>query len=306
MKIIKALCLVAALISPTVFAQTKMVVGYTAVTAFAALYVAKEQKIFDKHGLDVTPQLVALSGVLPAALQSDSIQVGASATPVLIQAADSGMDLVAFANASVNARPATEVGLIVRTGANIRSAQDLAGKKIGVPGLNAALHIMARQWLAGKGVDPKKVSFTEIAFPQMNDVLKAGTVDAVMTADPFLLRILQAGTGSLLAYVMQELPEGFSQVLYMTTREWAGRNPVALRAFRDALKEAERHALAHPEQARQAIGKYVRVPPEVLASLQIPKLKTEIEPNELAFFDKAMREQNMLRNPPKLNTLIVK
>ncbi len=63
--------------------------------------------------------------------------------------------------------------------------QDLVGKKVGVPGLNAFLHVMFREWIKANGVDPKQVQFVETPFPQMNEIMKAGNVDAVVAAEPF-------------------------------------------------------------------------------------------------------------------------
>jgi len=89
----------------------------------------------------------------------------------------------------------TGYGLVARAGSGIKTAQDCVGKKVGVPGLGAFLHVTFRAWLKDQGVDYRKVSFVEASFPQHGDLLRGGSVDAVVTADPFMNRITDSGAG---------------------------------------------------------------------------------------------------------------
>src|SRR5690606_13275692 len=57
-------------------AQTKINVGCTATTDCASAALAVEDGIFKKNGLDVTMTLIGLNSNIPAALLSDSIQIG--------------------------------------------------------------------------------------------------------------------------------------------------------------------------------------------------------------------------------------
>jgi len=285
-------------------AQTKVTLGYTGVADFAAAFVAKEHGLFAKHGLDVELQQLALNSTLPAALQSNAVQIGGAAPSVLLQAADSGLALQALAAASVNVRSASNPSIVARAGSNITSANDLVGKKVGVPGLNATLHVLARRWLTDKGVDYRKVTFIETPFPQMNDILKAGTVDAAVAAEPFMGRIVQAGTATVIAHLSADLPEGMVNLLYASTRDWAARNPAAVKAFRAALVEAIAKIEADPQAARADIGKYVKVPPQVLAALPLPKFDATISDARLRFWDETMRQQDMLKTRLDLSQLV--
>lgn len=300
---------VAVVLSVTVSAsmgQDKITLGYTGVADFTGAFIAKEEGIFKKHGLDVNLQLIALNSTIPAAMQSGSLQIGGTTPTVLIQAVDSGLDLVGIANVSVNDNTAKNPALVARTGSNIKSAQDIIGKKVGVPGLNATLHVMVRRWLNEKGVDYKKVTFIETPIPQMSDLLKGGAVDVVITADPFIGRIEQAGTGSVLNYLAQDFPSGFSNIVYSSTRDWATKNPAALKAFREALQEGIAFAEGNPEKARVHVGKYIKLPPPVLQSLTIPKMTAFLQPSSLRFWTESMRQQEMLRTDINLSNIVVR
>jgi NitT/TauT family transport system substrate-binding protein len=287
-------------------AETKITLGYTGVTDFTAAFVAKEEGYFKKRGLDVELQLIALNSTIPAALQSDSIQVGGPTSSVMIQAVDGGLDLVAIAGSSVTSKKATNYGLIARAGSNIKTPQDLIGKKVGAPGLGAFLHVLFRKWLMDNGVDYKKVTFIEVPFPQMNEVLRSGNVDAVVTGDPIKNRILKAGTGYLVSHYAQDLPDGQLIIPYAVTRDWASKNPAAVTAFRAAITEGVDFTAKNPEAARMHMGKYIKMPPEVLATLQISDLRAEVTEAQMQFWVNVMREQSMLKGSPNPVALIAK
>lgn len=307
MKVINILIAIgAALGVSAASAQTKITLGYTATAEITAAFVAKEEGYFKKHGLDVDLKFMTLNSTIPPALQSDSIQIGTATPTVLLQAVDSGLDLVAIANGSVNDKLAKNPAILVRVGSSIKTPQDLVGKKVGVPGLGAVLHVLTRRWLTEKGVDYNKVTFIETPFPQMNDILKGGSVDAVITADPVKSRIEQAGTALVLAYPNQDFPDDFSTLLYATTRGWASKNAVAVKAFHDALVEGIAFSEANPARTRSDIGKYIKLPPSVLETLQIPKMMADLTPSRLSFWGESMHQQEMLKTDVNLSAVIAR
>jgi hypothetical protein len=117
---------------------------------------------------------------------------------VFLQAADGGLDLVAVAGASImNSTSNANIAAFVRNGITIKEPKDFVGKKVGAPGLGAFLHVLFVKWLVEKGVDPKSVNFVEVTFPTMADIIKSGSVDVVLTAEPFVTRMSNAGLGTV-------------------------------------------------------------------------------------------------------------
>ena len=134
--------------------------------------------------------LAAHGGAIIAGVVSGSVEIGTPTPTVFLQAGEGGLDLVAIA--ATNAFPErSNSGILARTNANIKSAQDLVGKRVGVPGLNGLLDVIFRKWLADQGVDTNRVTYVEVSFPQMSDMLRAGNVDAVVAVDPLYNRILE-------------------------------------------------------------------------------------------------------------------
>ena len=291
-----------AIIAAPAFAQapTKVMLGYTAVADFTSAFVAQEEGYFRKRGLDVGFQLIALNSNIPAAMQADSVQIGGPTASVMLQANDGGLDLVAVAGASVTARDVANYGFVEKTGAGITDAKSAEGKRIGVPGLGAFLHVLFRKWMAEKGGDWKKVTFVETPFPQMADILRGGSVDGLITGSPIMERIVQGNIGRVVSYFHTELPAGLPAVIYSTTRAWATKNPALLKAFREGVAEgvAFVNDKANDTRVRAIIGKYIPLPPAVIASAIITRQKADITVDEINYWITIMKEQDMLRTQP--------
>ncbi len=282
--------------------------GYTAVTDFASAFVAAEQGYFAKRKLDVELKFIPLNSTIPAALQSDSLQVGGPTPSVFLQAVDGGLDLVVLAGAGVTSQSITGFGVVARSGSNIKTPQDFVGKKVGVPGLGAFLQVTFRAWLKANGVDYRRVNFVEAPFPQHGDLLRGGSIDAVVTADPFMARITDSGAGYVASYYSTFLPEGNPTIVYAATRAWAQANAGAAKAFREAIVEGAGFVKDPKNDAavRAAIGKFIKLPPEVLAKAQISPPGPIVTDKQLAYWVGLMKDQDMLKGSPNLASLIVK
>ncbi|HEY4069129.1 MAG TPA: ABC transporter substrate-binding protein, partial [Burkholderiaceae bacterium] len=281
---------------------------YTAVVDFASVFVAAEEGYFTKRRLDVELKFIPLNSTIPAALQSDSLQIGGPTPSVFLQAVDGGLDLVLISGGGVTSKTVTGFGLVARAGSGIRTAQDCVGKKVGVPGLGAFLHVTFRAWLKSQGVDYRKVNFVEAAFPQHGDLLRGGSVDAVVTADPFMSRITESGAGYVASYYSTFLPEGNHTIVHAAKREWVAKNPAAARAFREAVQEAAAFMQQPKNDAkvRASIGKYIKLPPEVLAKAQISPPGPLVSDKQLAYWVGLMKDQEMLKSPVDVAKLIVR
>ncbi len=286
----------------------RIVFGYTAVTDFASVFVAAEEGFFKKRNLDVELKFIPLNSTIPAAVQADSLQIGGPTPSVFLQSVDGGLDHVVLAGGGVTSKSITGFGLVARAGSGIKTAQDCLGKKIGVPGLGAFLHVTFRGWLKNQGVDYRKVSFVEAAFPQHGDLLRGGTLDAVVSADPFMSRITDSGMGYVASYYSTFLPEGEPTIIYTAKREWAQKNAGAARAFQQAVQEAAAFMgkPANGPKVRAAIGKYIKLPPEVLAKMQISPPGPVVTDKQLAYWVDLMKDQDMLKGSPEPAKLIFK
>jgi NitT/TauT family transport system substrate-binding protein len=288
-------------------AQTKIQVGCTATTDCASAMVGVDEGIFKKLGLDVEMTLIGINSNIPAAILSNSIQIGGPTSTVFLQAVDGGLDLVAVAGASIMSKSSNDaIAAFTRTGVDAREAKDFVGKKVGAPGLGAFLHVLFVKWLVEKGVDPKKVNFVEVTFPTQNDVLKSGSVDAVLTAEPFVARMTAAGTGQVGARYAADLQRNEPIILYAASREWAEKNPDAIRKFREGIAEAAKIVNSDRDKASAAISKFTKQPIELVKATVPNYSEPVLKGEQLAWWIDIMSSQKMLQGKVDLNKLMLK
>jgi len=293
-----------ALPSLSVRAATTLTVGYTAIPDFGAAFIAKEKGYFDKRGLDVKLQLIGLTSNVPATLMSDSVQIGGTTPTVFLQAVEGGLDLVGIAAGSAHQPALNAIGVVAKADGPVKTPADLAGRKLAIPGIGGTLHVMVRRWLKNQGVDVSKITFVEVPFPRLDAVLAAGNVDAVVSAEPFVTKMVSAKIGFTLPGFSQDTPAGIATCMFAATRKWAQANAELVKAFREAL--AEGVALSKNDQAGAlaAIGQYFKVPPPILAAIPFPALQSGLSEQQMSFWNEAMVEQGMLKSKLGLKTLI--
>jgi NitT/TauT family transport system substrate-binding protein len=287
-------------------AQTKITIGVPPVPEFVLPMIAVEKGYFRDHGIDATIKIIPGGQSMPAALQSDSLQIAALSTASLIQVTDSGLDLVIVSGGAIASADDTNYGIVVGASSGIEKPEDFVGKKIGTPGLGSFFHIMAREWLRRKGVDWHKVTFVESTFPQLADLLKARTVDAVLSTNPFLQRAAAPGIGGKIFHIATDLPDRLPPFVYASGRAWADTHREATAGFKLAMDKAITFEESDLPATLEIFGKYVKMPADVLKTLTINKLDTNVTPQQVQLWVDMMEKQDMLRNFKSTESLFLK
>jgi NitT/TauT family transport system substrate-binding protein len=290
-------------------AATPITLLYTAGDSFTETYVAKDQGFFSKHGLDVTLQAAQNGSVISAALTAGSAQIGAPTPTVLLQGDEQGLDLVIVASANRNPiqPPVSETGIAARSGSGIKSASDLVGKKVAVPGLGGTIDVLMKKWVQVHGADNRRVHWVEFMLPRMPDSLSAGLADAVAVVNPFLGRIVRSKVGYIIGDFGDIEPPGAMVVVYAATRRWAQAHTSEVAGFRAALEESKSYIETEANEAsvRASIAKYTKLPPEAAQFIEIPtNLDPEPRPAGLAFWIEACRAQGLIKGNPDPVSLI--
>lgn len=286
-------------------AQKKITFGHQQVFDLAPILLAQDKGFFAKHGLEVALKPIPLNSQNPAALEAGEVDIAMPTASVFLQAINGGLDMVAVAGFSETEKTDNNYGILVRPEANIKQPSDFVGKKVGVPGLNAFLHVMFREWLTLKGVDWKKVEFVETQFPQMEGILKSGSVDAVVAIEPFVARITGTKAGENLAKFIRDMPAGLSITVFASKKAWADKNQDAIKAFRAGFDEGAAYARANPDEARAVVAKFLKLPAPALASVSIPKLESKVTESNLAPWAAIMKSQGMIRGDVNMKNIIV-
>jgi NitT/TauT family transport system substrate-binding protein len=284
-------------------AQTKVVIGYTSLSDVGSNFVAKDQNFFAKHDLDIELKALRGGSVIVPGLVVGEIQIGTLAPPVFLQAVDGGIELAALTGLSVLTRGMKSAAVVARTGVEIKSPQDLVGKRTGVSGIGSISEVLYREWLREQGVDSKKITFVEVPFPSMRDLLRSGRVDVIIIPDPLLSQVVSAGIGYVVSYFFGELPEGAMQMINASTRAWAEKNPGVVAGYQRAIAEANAFIVANPDAAKDIIAKYLNLPEAVVRSSELPRFVTTLDPAQMQWWIDVLSRQDMLRtklDPAKL------
>ena len=284
----------------------KLKIACTATSDCASAMVARDEGIFAKHGLDADVSLIAINTTIPPAIVSDSIQIGGPTATVFLQAVDGGLDLVAVAGASVmDPVSAGAVAAVARNGVTINDAKDFVGKKVGAPGIGAFLHVLFVKWLIEKGVDPKSVNFVEVTFPTQSDALKSGSVDAVLTGEPLITRIKNAGTGAVAVRYLLDLNRTDPILSYVSTRAFAEQHPDVIKAFRESIEEGAKIVNSDRDKASESISKFTKMPIELVRLSRPDVSQPELKGSDFAWWVETMKQQNMLQAPIDLDKLVL-
>jgi NitT/TauT family transport system substrate-binding protein len=273
----------------------KITLGFSASTAFGNAFVAANEGLFKKHGLDVEMKLVPNSSTTPAALIADSLQVATPTAPVTLQAIEQGLDLMVLAGGGLYTKGMTDVAVMVRPDSPIKGAQDFVGKRVATAGLNAFLHVLFRKWLMTNGVDPKRVTFTETPFAQQLDVLRSGQVDAILAVQPFLARGLESNMGRVVSYYISDVEGETLSGWFIATRKWVEQNPKQAAAFRAAIEEATDMIVKDRQVLRKANLVYIPFPAEVQAKFSDALYRATVSPEAVQKWNEIALEQNMLK-----------
>jgi NitT/TauT family transport system substrate-binding protein len=281
-------------------APKKVAIGYASASDFLPAFIGKEKGCFEKRGLDVTLTRIPIVSNIPPALVAGSLQIGMSTATVLLQAVDGGIDLNVVAGATRMLKDNPTISLVARKEAQIKSAADVKGKKIGVPGVNSVADVVFRKWLKNNGVNLNDVTFIETPFPQMNDLLRAGTVDGVLAAEPIRSRIVGSETGYRIPeeYYVAVSPDSIL-AFWIATAAWAKANPDVIAKFRDCLTEGLAFIKSSPEEAKAIEKQYLGFNTPIY-----PTMTTAAKPEDFQFFVALAREFGLVRKDVDVKTLV--
>jgi NitT/TauT family transport system substrate-binding protein len=198
-----------------------------------------EERIFAK-GIDINPAIIA-----------GEIDMSASAADAAIAGRAGGVPLVVVAGfAKGGAR------IVARPQLGLHSVAALKGRKVGVARGGAQelllLAELAQHNLTWSDKPGKDVQVVYLAFPDLNQALMSGDIDAMCQSEPYSSQAIRRGYG---AEVMKpyDTPMGEPVRALVMTEKLYQRRDVALRVLK-CFVEATRTFLDQPETAE----KYVR------------------------------------------------
>jgi NitT/TauT family transport system substrate-binding protein len=219
-------------------------------------WVAKEQGFFTEEGLDV--QITTFEGgvyvirnVVSGALDAGA-GVGAS---VAVSVAKKAGIKAFFA-------PAPKFASTMTVRSNIKTIQDLKGKKIGVQEIGGFADVLSRMVLAKAGIKPEEVTFIPIASADVPPLV-AGQIDtAVLHVDQLMIARQKDPSFHPLVKFWELEPNQLFLTMVAQEKKLAAE-PAKYQALVRALAKANRFMYANKARTVEIAAKYAKLPRDV-------------------------------------------
>lgn len=237
-------------------------IAYSSISgAMLPLWVAKDKKLFDKHGIDV--EVMYIRGVAIEALLAGEVQFVRASPPSVVRSTMRGGDLAIIAN-TINVAVFS-----LMTKPEIRRPEDLKGKRIGVTNLgdspDLVLSLLLERWGLQRNKDVTVLGIRG-GMPEILLSVVKGFVDAGMISAPSNLRGIKMGLGELVDVADYGIPYVNSPLSTRRSFIKSNRDTVlrVLRAYYEAVQETRNDRNA----AIKILAKYVRLnDPEILGEV---------------------------------------
>jgi NitT/TauT family transport system substrate-binding protein len=239
---------------------TPVTIAYAAISASqAGAWVAKEEGIFAKHGLDATLTSIPGGSSPTAALISgkiDALQISVEA----IEADLAGADIVYVA------APLSVPTFSFVTQPSITDPRQLKGQRVAMTGFGTATYYAAVIALRHFGLDPFKdvVLVRTGSLPAMVDAMKSGQIQAGAFSLPTLAEVQAAGMRVMVN--VADLGIRYPSSWLTVTRAYAQAHRPIVAAMVASITEAIAFEQQHPARTIAVIAQYAHISdPNLLA-----------------------------------------
>ncbi|MCL6731602.1 ABC transporter substrate-binding protein [Streptomyces neyagawaensis] len=257
---------------------TQVTVGIIPIVDVAPLYLGQKKDFFGKRGIELKMELAQGGAAIVPGVVSGQFQFGFSNVTSLMIAQTKGVPIKSVVNgAASTGDTGTDIsGVAVKKDSPIKSAKELAGKKVAVNTLQNIGDTTVREVVRQDGGDPSKVTFVEMPFDQMPAALDGGRIDAAWMGEP-ALTIAKGQGARVVASPFAETDPKLTIATYFTSVKLLKENPDLVKKFTEAMTESLKYASEHPDEARQTLTTYTKIDGAVLKDLTLPTWPAEYD-----------------------------
>ena len=273
----------------------KLTVGYTPIAGAALpLFIAVEERIFQKYGYEIFPVFMGGSPLINSAILAGEFPIGYTGGGAVIASHLSGSDLIAIAS------PLPVLTIDGWSRPEIKSIGDVRGKRVGVTRFGASSYFSALSMLEAGGVKPNEVTFIQNGgVGESFAALQGGRVDVCMIGYPFGLNAKNAGFNLL--FRPSQTDYGLFPTAVLGAREsWLKypRNHKLTIDFLRVMAEAQQFTRDNAAVSKRALKKFTRVDDEALLQGSFEYYR-EAFPRSIRVNEKAMANALKFVEHPK-------
>jgi len=286
---------------------TTVTVGTLPIANAAPMYLGMEKGFFEEEGLTIKPQVGEGGATLITSLLSGGAQFGFVGVIPAIVARAKGLPIRTAAWADGDAAVPEEAYqvLVVEPDSGISDVPDLAGKTIAVNALQGVAEVAIRESLAKQGVDHTTVKFLEVPFPEMPAALKAGRVDAILAAEPFLSVALADGAKEIDAPFVS-VEKNFSIGVYAVSETFDRERPEVVDAFVRAMNRSVQYAADNPDEVRRILPTFTKIAEAAAKKMRLAHFSPEERRDSLELQMELTKKYGIIEEIPDPDALVRK
>ncbi|MGH3759223.1 ABC transporter substrate-binding protein [Actinophytocola sp.] len=287
--------------------KPKIKVGIIPSTDVAPLFIAQQQGIFKKHGLEVELVPLGGGGAAMTSLLGGDVDLTFASYPLLVQAVQKGkgkVNIKVVADASA-AQPDV-AAVVVKSDSPLRNPEDLAGKRIGVSSTGSMADLAVLAGMKAAKADTSGLQWKVMKFPDMLPKLQSGELDAAFLVEPFItVAQAQLGVWTVFQPLVGRL-DGIGLTGYLALDKTTTAYPKTMAAYQRAVVEANRAAAtpAGQDAIRSALIEKAKVKPEIAPVLHLPTYPLTTDPTRLQRVPDLMREFGLIKQPFDMRPMI--
>jgi NitT/TauT family transport system substrate-binding protein len=286
-------------------ASVKINLGVIPIVDVAPVYLGRQKGFFSKRGIDLALSLEQGGPPIVKNVLSGKYQFGFSNITSLMAAENDGAPLKVITSgvASTGRAGRDFSAIVVRDGSPIKTAKDLAGKRISVNVLKNVGDTTVRESVRKAGGDPSGITFQALPFPDVAGALQNGTVDAAWVVEPTLSECITQG-GQVIASNFVDTAPNMTVAGYFTSTDQIAKDPGLVTRFTAAVNESLTYADGHPDEIRAVIGTYTPITDVVRTALILPNWPIAINKASVERLAALGREDGILTKEPALDKLL--
>jgi NitT/TauT family transport system substrate-binding protein len=283
--------------------RARVRLGTLPIVDVAPVHIALQKGYFKAEGLDV--ELTGLQGGAAGIplLSTGELDFSFGNYVSFIAAQTKGDAKLKLVADGFQAGPQTFV-VVAPGDSSITEPADLAGRTVAVNSLGNVVELVTRSVLKANDIDPNKVTFRQMPFPEMQAALKSKQIDAAIMVEPFItgaerqigaMPVLDAAAGPTATMPIAG---------YAVTEDFAAKNPKTVAAFRRALARAVQDATDRVE-VETALTSYAKIDADTARLVRLGTYPTNIEFGRLARVVGLMVDNGLLTRTVDVSGMIL-
>jgi NitT/TauT family transport system substrate-binding protein len=284
---------------------TTLKVGVIPIADVAPLYVGMKRGFFKQENLTIQPQLAEGGATITAQTVSGDLQVGFSNVTSLAIASSKKLPVQIVASGVQGAKDDSGAwdAVLSKKGSPIKDLKALEGKTVSVNNLNNVGPLTINNAMEKAGADYKKIKYVEVPFPDANAALDTGRIDAAFVVEPFVSQGTAQGANEV-THSFEETAPNYAVATYFVTKEYAAKNKDVLDRFVRAINKSLDYAQTHPDEVRQIVPTYTKIPKDVAAKMKLPQWSSDLNQPSIQQTVDLAQKYGFIKDKPDLGELI--